>query len=49
MKEIPKIKLLELAKNSMDAQYANAQINLFTSFLAGRVIEYQDEDKVKSY
>ncbi|CAB4023748.1 Hypothetical predicted protein, partial [Paramuricea clavata] len=43
--EIPKMKLLELQKNSVEAQYANAQCNKFTSFLASKVKEFYQEGK----
>ena len=44
--EIPKKKLLELMKVSMDAQYANTQVNIFTSIIAGKVKEFYEEGKV---
>jgi hypothetical protein len=47
--EIPKMKLLELQKNSVEAQYANGQCNKFTSFLASKVKEFHQEGKVILY
>ena len=45
-KEIPKMKLLELGKTSLEAQFANAQYNNFTGLLAAKVKTYHLEGKV---
>ena len=44
--EIQKMKLLELQKTRLEAQYANVQCNKFTGFLAAKVNEFYHEGKV---
>ncbi len=44
--EISKTTLLKLQKNSIDAQFVNAQINNFNNFISGKVMEFQRQNKV---